>query len=328
MQGKKIAIIGAGLSGLIVAKNFSQQNDVTIFEKARGVGGRMATRRTDEFNFDHGTQYFTAKNSEFQALCRQMQNAGIIDLWNCTFAEIKGTKIERKYPFSETIPHFVATPQMNGFCKYLSKNLNVIVEVKIEKIIFENKKWKLIDANANKYNDFDILIVAIPSHQAVEILPQNFAYFHEISNVKMQGCFTLMIGLNKKIPMEFDAGIIKNSILSWVANNASKPQRAEKIALTVHSSNEWAEKNLESDQEGIKNQMMMEIQKIVPFKNEDVAYSIIHRWRYANAPKRNGEKSYFDTNLQLGICGDYLIQGRVESAFLSGIDLVNKIIKT
>ena len=65
MKGKNIAIIGAGLSGLIAARELAKNNDVTIFEKARGVGGRMATRRAnnlkfDGFNFDHGTQYFTA----------------------------------------------------------------------------------------------------------------------------------------------------------------------------------------------------------------------------------------------------------------------------
>ena len=325
MKNKNIAIIGAGLSGVVLARKLAENNDVTIFEKARGVGGRMATRRAGDFNFDHGTQYFTAKTPQFQEFCKQMQSDGIIELWNPKFAEIDGTKTTRTYLFNETIPHFVATPHMNSICKHFAKNLNVAVEAKIEKISFQNEKWLLEDANAKEYSNFDLLILAIPSHQVMELLPQNFAHYQEIANIKMQGCFTLMLGFNKEIPMDFEAGIIKNSILSWVASNGSKPQRAGQFALVVHSSNNWAEENIEGDQEKIKAQMMEEVKKIVPFENTDIEYSAMHRWRYANSPKRNAEKSYFDPNLNLGICGDYLIGGRVENAFLSGTDLVERM---
>ena len=41
---KNIAIIGAGISGLIAARNLIQKHNVTIFDKSRGVGGRMSTR--------------------------------------------------------------------------------------------------------------------------------------------------------------------------------------------------------------------------------------------------------------------------------------------
>jgi predicted NAD/FAD-dependent oxidoreductase len=40
---------------------------VTIFEKARGAGGRMATRRAEPFIFDHGAQFFKAKTGRFSA---------------------------------------------------------------------------------------------------------------------------------------------------------------------------------------------------------------------------------------------------------------------
>ena len=41
---KKIAIIGAGLSGLTAATQLREHAEVTVFEKSRGPGGRMETR--------------------------------------------------------------------------------------------------------------------------------------------------------------------------------------------------------------------------------------------------------------------------------------------
>ena len=40
----KIAIIGAGLAGLTLARALPAHAEVTLFEKSRGIGGRMATR--------------------------------------------------------------------------------------------------------------------------------------------------------------------------------------------------------------------------------------------------------------------------------------------
>ena len=61
----RIAIVGAGLAGLSCAQALRAGGaDVQLFDKGRGVGGRMATRRVDTplgpATFDHGAQFLTA----------------------------------------------------------------------------------------------------------------------------------------------------------------------------------------------------------------------------------------------------------------------------
>ena len=41
--------------------------NVKVFEKSRGVGGRMSTRKETSFTFDHGAQFFKIKTSDFKS---------------------------------------------------------------------------------------------------------------------------------------------------------------------------------------------------------------------------------------------------------------------
>lgn len=54
----RIAIIGAGISGLRAGLELIRDHDVTIFEKSSGVGGRVATRRFDSCEVNHGAPRF------------------------------------------------------------------------------------------------------------------------------------------------------------------------------------------------------------------------------------------------------------------------------
>lgn len=55
----RVAVVGAGIAGITAARTLAQAGwQVTVFEKSRGAGGRMATRRTAFGGFDHGAQFF------------------------------------------------------------------------------------------------------------------------------------------------------------------------------------------------------------------------------------------------------------------------------
>ena len=79
---KRIAIIGAGLAGLTCGKALQQAgHDVVIFEKSRGIGGRLATRRAEPFYFDHGVAAFTASDDDFQGFVNQLLAEGVVAVW-------------------------------------------------------------------------------------------------------------------------------------------------------------------------------------------------------------------------------------------------------
>ena len=66
---KSCVIVGAGISGLLAANTLKQEAwTVTVLDKGRAVGGRMATRRVGEGTFDHGAQFFTVRGERFANL--------------------------------------------------------------------------------------------------------------------------------------------------------------------------------------------------------------------------------------------------------------------
>ena len=319
-KNKKIAIIGAGISGLTIANKLKDIAQVTIFEKSKGIGGRMSNRRHENYSFDHGAQFFTAKTAEFKDFCQNK----VIEVWKARFAEIDGSKIKRKWSFNESHPHFVGVPQMNSMCKLMAEGLNIKRGVKIDKIEFYNKKWQLTDENSQIFQDFDYLIISAPLEQTKELV-KNYTDIIENMNLReMLPCFSLMIGLNKDFDFGFDAALVKNSIISWISSNRSKPKREGGFTLLVNSSNIWAQNNIDIHKSEVSKQLTLQLQKIINFKDSDIVHQNIHLWRYANAKFINGPLSLFEKNINLGICGDWLMSGRVEHAFLSAYDLEKK----
>ena len=66
MHEVRIAVIGAGMAGLACAHELLRADaKVTVFERSRGLGGRLATRRQGDLAFDHGAQFVTARSRPF-----------------------------------------------------------------------------------------------------------------------------------------------------------------------------------------------------------------------------------------------------------------------
>lgn len=79
----KIGVIGAGIAGLSCAGMLQTAGHaVMVFDKGRGVGGRIATRRvrapSGDVAIDHGAQYFTMCEPRFAAVAAGWQASGAV----------------------------------------------------------------------------------------------------------------------------------------------------------------------------------------------------------------------------------------------------------
>ena len=78
----KVAVIGAGIAGLSCSTTLKNAGfQVTIFEKSRGVSGRLSTRVTENWQCDHGAQYFTARDPLFYTEVERWKSANVAQIW-------------------------------------------------------------------------------------------------------------------------------------------------------------------------------------------------------------------------------------------------------
>jgi predicted NAD/FAD-dependent oxidoreductase len=321
---KKIAIIGAGLSGVSAANLLQNHADVTLFEKARGVGGRMSTRRAAPYGFDHGAQYFTARTQAFQDFIAPLLSQGIIAHWDARYVKFDGNEIVMRQNGGDGQARYVGVPGMNQVIKYLAQNLNICLNTRIVGLQKKQSTWQLCDAQGQQYGAFDWVILTAPAPQSVALLPETFQYYAAMQAMDMRKCFSLMLGFKESLPLEFEAAHVMNSDLSWIAVNSHKPGRSGAYALMVHSSAEYAEAHIDDDPTQVMQHLITETSQITGHDVGGADYTNIHGWRYANnAASPKNTQIFLDRDQQLAVCGDWCLGGRVEGAFLSADQLVN-----
>ena len=320
----KIAIIGAGLSGLTAAINLDRTADITLFEKSRGAGGRICTRYVDSYNFDHGAQFFTARSAEFKQFLKPLIKSGVIDNWKARWIEVKDNRIINRQQWNDDLPRYVGVPSMSSIGKYLSKNLNIKLntEVSIEK---SPKGWNIIGYDGEVFDHYDWVISAIPAEQSLKLLPDYFSHYDALKQKKMFGCYSLMLGFNEALDLDWDAAQLTGTDVSWIAVNSSKPGRPDDYSLLVHSTNDWAEEHLDDDMDAVKEYLCSQLAKIIGQNVYSAQHIDLHRWRYANIPKQDQNILFIDPESKLAACGDWCKKGRIEEAFRSGFDLAKEM---
>lgn len=321
----KLAIIGAGVAGLSLASLLKDHAEVQLFEKSRGLGGRMSSRRALPYAFDHGAQYFTARSAEFKKFIQPWKDKGLIRRWNARYVKFDEDQIIEHHPWVEGEPRYVGVPGMSAVAKMLSQGLHIELNTDI-KCCQHREKWTLIDSVGSHYGKFDWVISTVPAPQAAVILPQTFKHHAAVKAIQMSGCVALMLGFERGVPLSFDAAHVTGAAISWIAVNSSKPGRAHPFSLIAHSSKQYAKAHVNETSEEVMQHLLSETSRLTGHDLNHAQYKAVHRWRYAHNVHNDAVGPlYIDKESKLAACGDWCLGGRVEGAFTSALRLANAL---
>ena len=311
-----IAIIGAGLAGLSCARvlaTFGRHS--VIFEKSRGFGGRVATRRTETplgpVTFDHGAQYFTVRDEGFRALTREWEAKGVAARW-----EEGGEDA------------FVGVPTMNSPFRDLGEGLEGNVEVRRETLVTSLKRdadeWVLGVGEGEV--KFGTVVVAIPAEQAAVLLRDAASDFAAIAdNIPSTPCWTVMAAFSERVNTK-DV-VNRQGKVDYATRQGSRPGRAAgPEAWVIHAEGEWSRARIEGDPKEMTGKVLTLFAEAVGTTLPETVWARAHRWRYSRSG-RGGREFLWDGERRIGVCGDWMSGPRVEAAFLSG-DALGRIINS
>lgn len=309
-QTSRVAIIGAGMAGLSCARQLTEKGlKPVVFEKSRGLGGRIATRRVDDFlSFDHGAQYVTARSDAFQSLIQSMKAAGAASLWCPNGGTASGGDWT------------VGAPGMSSLVKPLADGIEILRGTRVTGLQHEGSGWHVETDASGKMPAFDAVICTVPAPQARDLLaPCLPALAETLAGVSMAPCWTLMVDFDSRIEPGFDVRRDKAEDLSWIARNGSKPRRMnDRDAWVAQASPDWSAANLERDRDEIAPTMLEMLEKTLGIALPATGYLAAHRWRYALTTAPLGEPYLRSDDGTLYVGGDWCLGARVEYAFESG----------
>ncbi|WP_341197251.1 NAD(P)/FAD-dependent oxidoreductase [Hyphomonas chukchiensis] len=297
---QRVAIIGAGLTGLSAARDLKEAGlDPVVFEKSRGLGGRLATRRTELGPIDHGAP-------------------GVpVDV-----AQAAGGSVWSEGPHDA---RGIGIPGMSTLARNLGQGINVQREITITGVEDTANGLSLTDAAGGAHAGFDAVILAVPSPQAAALLVHETEMAEAIANVRMSPLWTLLLGFDAPSGLSQDVLTLPEP-LALAIPMLSKPGQIATERWTVHASIAWSAAHLELDKDSAASLLLKAFMATTGLVGEP-DYVGGHRWRYARVAQPLGQPFVANGAGTLLAGGDWALGALASDAVASGRAMARRVLE-
>lgn len=310
-KARRIAVVGAGIAGATAARTLADAGHaVTVFEKARGPGGRMASRRTsrepDAPSFDHGCQLL----SEDAALAPT-------EPWTHRLAAATGTSITSISARSRPVP----IPRMNAPVAALLEghaDIQAVYAARIARVQCAAGPVTL-HTDDTDLGTFDAAVITAPAPQTHILLEACAPSIAErASAVTYDPNWTLMLERPADAePLPFDAAEIQGHPVAWLCHDSAKPGRdpSGPQRWIAQFAADFSRNTIDEDPEAIAPRLLAAAREHL---GRDAAIvQPPHRWRYAFVTAAVGQPCLVDGSI--AAAGDWLLGNRAHHAARSGL---------
>ena len=323
---KKVAIIGAGFSGSIIAQRLCKGGlAVTVFEKSRGSGGRLSSNKSLDISFDLGLPYFESNNLDFTNWLTQQPS---IQMWKTT---------QRNFLPQKNYQHknyYVATPRQSALTRQLIDEADFRPNCKVKTITEHNGQFHITSDTDIDLGYFDSVIITAPARQTFDLLTS--LVFQHPTNNHLGNIATLtksltyssswVLVIKTLATKEADVLLGDHPILARCVRQSAKPDRLSDSKFdiwTIEANQQWSEENIEP-----ANQQVLITQAFLKTVSTEIVETIkLHRWLYAQHTGTN-QKYLWDKECKLGCSSDWLSKtGALEELWAKANLLSDRIIK-
>ncbi|NNF38430.1 MAG: NAD(P)-binding protein [Gemmatimonadetes bacterium] len=346
----RVAVIGAGIAGLACARTLSDHGlSPVLFDKGRRPGGRCATRESRDRPsavFDHGAQYFTARDPAFRRLVASWAHDGRVAGWPGSYARIEGPRVvgvetpgaSASGPGADvpTGSRWVGVPSMASLAEHLASDLNVQVGVRVEAVQVSGSTVTLRADDGRELGEFDVVVVTTPPEQAVPLVSGSPALTAAAARAELEPCWAVLAECDARVDAPADALAMDGRILAWCARDSSKPGRPAGERWVLHATPEWTRTNLDRSRDDAARELWDAFRSRIEGLGgapPEAAALQGHLWRYARASRGAIEEPATDATALSDPSSGLILAGdgvggtsRIESAWLSGVAAAARVL--
>jgi len=308
----RVVVIGAGLSGLVAARELRAAGaSVSVVDKGRSPGGRMATRRIGAATLDHGAQFFTVRTPAFQRRVDDWADRGLVRTWSNGFRSDDGN------------PRYVATAGMNSLTKDLADGLDVSCST-MAFAVRRAAPWAVVVDDGSQ-RAADAVIITTPLPQAFALLADAAVELDEsLMRTESDRTIALLASLDRPPGIGAPGGLqAPSDHVNFVADNMAKGVSAEP-AITLHASAAWSETHWELDNDRL---LSMLVQLAARWLGDaEVVEAHVKKWRFATPRTIWPDPCWVSRDGRIVLAGDAFDGPRVEGAHNSGLAAAHALI--
>lgn len=309
----RVVVIGAGIAGLTAARQLAVDgHEVTVLDKGRSPGGRLATRRIGAARFDHGAQFITIRSDEFAALMQPHIESGLVFEWCRGFAEV-----------GDGYPRYAVRGGMNG----LAKSLAVGLDVRCGTLAFAIRPGTVamgaawdVALDDGTSQAADALVVTCPLPQSYSLLVSaEVALPVELLQADYDKTIALLLALDGAPAVREPGGLNHpNESVSFVADNQRKGI-SDSPALTVHAAPAWSDAHWKGSPLDVSAELVELAAEFIG--GATIVEMQLKKWRFATPRLMWPEPCWIAAEAAgpLALAGDAFAGPRVEGAALSGL---------
>lgn len=303
-------IIGAGMCGLSLARFLAAKGEsVLLLEKSKGLGGRVATRRTPLALFDHGAQFYKMRSTESVPWNQRWEQKNLVRDW-----------------FIADDFHYRISPNgMTGLAKDLAEDLPVKKEKTAALIRFDEEQGELnlLCREGDIFNAKHVHLTC-PLPQALDILDSSaFSFEPKLRDIHYAKALVALVVMDG--PLDFDYIEAPSDPIFSISHQGRKHGQAAS-ALTLVASPEWSEEHWERDD--ALDLMVGHLESILGTQAAQPARAIfrqLKKWRYAQPLNHFTEKFYQVPDYPIFLAGDAFGGASIKGALRSAAALAQEL---
>ena len=295
------------MAGLTAARLLADAGQVvTVLDKGRNAGGRMATRAlAGGASADHGAQFFTVRSEAFSAVVARWLDEGTVREW-C-----------RGFPSDDGHPRYVVADGMGQLAARMARGLDVRQSVHVDAVRKIRGCWAVTWPATRWVSagllEADVVVLTPPAPQSAALVAGQVT----IPELAYAPTISLLVALGGLPSVPFPGGVQlqDDPTWSWIGDNMAKGVSSVP-ALTLHTSSEVAAARWEQDDDVLTTGLL---RAAAPWLGgAEILDTSLQRWRYATPVEPHPRTCLVRATGGLVFAGDGYGGPRIEGAFLSG----------